>query len=101
MQVSLLDLKAQYATIKNEILAAVSEVLESQRCIGGPKVAELEEKIAALSDCKFAVGASSGTDAILNSLMSLDIRPGEEVITKPLTYFSTVGCIYRAGEKTL
>ena len=74
MQVPLLDLKAQYATIKDEILAAVSEVLESQRCIGGPKVAELEEKIAAVSDCKFAVGASSGTDAIMNSLMSLDIK---------------------------
>ena len=69
MQVPLLDLKAQYATIKDEVLAAVSEVLETQICIGGPKVAELEGKVAAISDCKFAVGASSGTDAILNSLM--------------------------------
>ena len=73
MQVPLLDLKAQYAAIESEVLTAVSEVLASQRCIGGPKVAELEEKIAAVSDCKFAVGVSSGTDAILNSLMSLDI----------------------------
>jgi dTDP-4-amino-4,6-dideoxygalactose transaminase len=64
MQVPLLDLKAQYRTIKKEILAAVSEVLESQVCIGGPRIAELEKKIAAISDCKFAVGASSGTDAI-------------------------------------
>lgn len=56
MQVPLLDLKAQYATIKTEVLAAVSEVLESQQCIGGPKVGELEQKIAAISDCKFAVG---------------------------------------------
>jgi dTDP-4-amino-4,6-dideoxygalactose transaminase len=99
MQVPLLDLKAQYATIKNEILAAVSEVLESQRCIGGPKVAELEERIAAISDCRFAVGASSGTDAILNSLMSLDIGPGDEVITTPFTFFATVGCIARTGAK--
>jgi dTDP-4-amino-4,6-dideoxygalactose transaminase len=99
MQVPLLDLKAQYATIKNEILAAVSEVLESQRCIGGPKVAEFEEKIAAISDCRFAVGASSGTDAILNSLMSLDIGPGDEVITTPFTFFATVGCIARTGAK--
>jgi len=99
MQVPLLDLKAQYATIKDEVLAAVSEVLESQRCIGGPKVAELEEKIAAISDCKFAVGASSGTDAILNSLMSLDIGAGDEVITTPFTFFATVGCIVRAGAK--
>ncbi len=99
MEVPLLDLKAQYATIKDEVLAAVSEVLESQRCVGGPKVAELEEKIAAISDCKFAVGASSGTDAILNSLMSLDIGAGDEVITTPFTFFATVGCISRTGAK--
>jgi len=99
MQIPLLDLKAQYATIKDEILAAVSEVLESQRCIGGPKVAELEEKVTAISDCKFAVGVSSGTDAILNSLMSLDIGTGDEVITTPFTFFATVGCIARAGAK--
>jgi len=99
MQVPLLDLKAQYATIKNEVLRAISEVLDSQRCIGGPKVAELEEKIAVISDCKFAVGVSSGTDAILNSLMSLDIGAGDEVITTPFTFFSTGGCIARIGAK--
>ena len=99
MQVPLLDLKAQYATIKKEVLAAVSEVLESQCCIGGPKVAELETKIAEISYCKFAVGVSSGTDAILNSLMSLEIGDGDEVITTPFTFFATVGCIARAGEK--
>jgi len=97
MQVPLLDLKAQYATIKNEILEAVSEVLESQRCIGGPKVAELEEKIAAISDSRFAVGVSSGTDAILNGLMRLGIGAGDEVITTPFTFFATVGCITRTG----
>ncbi len=99
MQVPLLDLKAQYATIKEEVLAGISEVLESQRCIGGPKIAELEEKVAALSDCKFAVGVTSGTDAILNSLMSLDIGQGDEVITTPFTFFATVGCIARVGAK--
>jgi dTDP-4-amino-4,6-dideoxygalactose transaminase len=99
MQVPLLDLKSQYATIRGEILAAVSEVLESQVCIGGPKVAELEKKIAAISDCKFAVGVSSGTDAILNSLMSLDIGAGDEVITTPFTFFATAGCIARTGAK--
>jgi dTDP-4-amino-4,6-dideoxygalactose transaminase len=99
MQVPLLDLKAQYATIKDEILAAVSQVLETQVCIGGPKIDELEKKIAALSDCKFAVGVSSGTDAILNSLMSLEIGSGDEVITTPFTFFSTVGCIVRTGAK--
>ncbi len=95
MQVPLLDLKAQYATIKDEILTAVTEVLESQRCVHGPKIAELEEKIAAMCECKFAVGATSGTDAILNSLMSLDIGPGDEVITTPFTFFATAGCIAR------
>jgi len=99
VKVPLLDLKAQYATIRNQVLAAVSEVLESQRCIGGPKVAELEQKIAAISDCKFAVGVSSGTDAILNSLMSLDIGAGDEVITTTFTFFSTAGCIARTGAK--
>lgn len=99
MNVPLLDLKAQYTTIKDDIVDAVSGVLESQRCIGGPKVAELEEKIGAVSDCQFAVGVSSGTDAILNSLMSLDIGSGEEIITTPFTFFATVGCIVRAGAK--
>jgi dTDP-4-amino-4,6-dideoxygalactose transaminase len=99
MDVPLLDLKAQYATIKDEVLAAVSELLETQICIGGPKVAELEKEIAAISDCKFAVGVSSGTDAILNSLMSLEIGGGDEVITTPFTFFSTVGCIVRTGAK--
>lgn len=99
MEVPLLDLKAQYAKIKDEVLAGISEVLESQRCIGGPKVAELEEKIARISDCGFGVGVSSGTDAILNCLMSLDIGPGDEVITTPFTFFSTAGCIARVGAK--
>jgi dTDP-4-amino-4,6-dideoxygalactose transaminase len=99
VQVPLLDLKAQYATIKDQMLTAISEVLESQVCIGGPKVAELEEEIASLSDCKYAVGTSSGTDAILNSLMSLGIGPGDEVITTPFTFFATVGCVARVGAK--
>ncbi|MHC4110305.1 MAG: DegT/DnrJ/EryC1/StrS family aminotransferase [Planctomycetota bacterium] len=99
MEVPLLDLKAQYATIKDEVLAAVSQVLESQQCVGGPKVAELEEKIAAISECKFAIGVSSGTDAIMNCLMSLDIGVGDEVITTPFTFFATVGCITRTGAK--
>ncbi len=97
MEVPLLDLKAQYATIKEQVLAAVSEVLDSQVCIGGPKVLELEKQIAAVSDCQYAVAVSSGTDAILNCLMSLNIGPGDEVITTPFTFFATVGCIARVG----
>jgi len=97
MEVPLLDLKAQYKTIKDEVLAGISEVLDSQVCIGGPKVQELEQKIAAASNCRFGVGVSSGTDAILNCLMSLNIGPGDEVITTPFTFFATVGCISRVG----
>jgi dTDP-4-amino-4,6-dideoxygalactose transaminase len=99
MQVPLLDLKAQYATIKDEILAAVAEVLESQRCIGGPKIEELEKKIAEVSGCQFGVGVSSGTDALLNCLMSLDIGSGDEVITTPFTFFASAGSIARTGAR--
>ena len=97
MNVPLLDLKAQYAGIKDEVLAAVGDVLDSQVCILGPKVEELEERIAALSDCKFGVGVSSGTDALLAALMALEIGPGDEVITTPFTFFATAGCVTRLG----
>jgi len=99
MQVPLLDLQAQYATIKKDVLAKIDEVLDSQRCIGGPLVEELETQIAKLSGCKYAVGVSSGTDALINSLMSLGIGPGDEVITTPFTFFATVGSITRIGAK--
>lgn len=99
MKVPLLDLKAQYAGIKSEVLAAVSEVLESQICILGPKVVELEQQIAKLSDCTYGVGVSSGTDALLAVLMALGIGTGDEVITTPFTFFATAGCISRTGAR--
>lgn len=97
MNVSLLDLKAQYATIKDDVMSAVAEVLESQVCIGGPKIAELEKQVAKISDCAFAVGVSSGTDALLAGLMALNIGPGDEVITTPFSFFATAGSIVRTG----
>jgi dTDP-4-amino-4,6-dideoxygalactose transaminase len=99
MKVPLLDLKVQYAGIKDEVLCAISEVLDSQVCILGPKVAELERQVAALSDCKFGVGVSSGTDALLAALMALEIGAGDEVITTSFTFFATAGCVSRTGAK--
>lgn len=97
MKVPLLDLKAQYAGIKDEVLAAVSEVLDSQVCILGPKVEELERQVAELSDCRFGIGVSSGTDALLAALMALEIGAGDEVITSAFSFFATAGCVSRVG----
>ncbi len=99
MAVPMLDLVAQYETIRDEVRAAVDEVLESQRCIGGPKVAECEQAIAEYSSASRGIGASSGTDAILNALMSLGVGAGDEVVTTPFTFFATVGCIVRTGAR--
>ncbi|MEI6420850.1 MAG: DegT/DnrJ/EryC1/StrS family aminotransferase [Lentisphaerota bacterium] len=99
MKVPLLDLKAQFNPIKNEIMNAVEAVFESQQFINGPQVKELEKQIAAYSGCKSGIGVSSGTDAILCALMALDIKAGDEVITTPFTFFATAGCIWRVGAK--
>jgi dTDP-4-amino-4,6-dideoxygalactose transaminase len=99
MKVPLLDLKAQYATIRDEVKAAIDKVLESQIFINGPEVKQLEEAVAAYSSCKRGVGVSSGTDALLCALMTLGIGPGDEVITVPFTFFATVGSIVRIGAK--
>lgn len=99
VQVPLLDLRAQYASIRDEVLTAVEEVLDSQVCIGGPKVTELERQVAELCGCRFAVGVSSGTDALLNAMMSLGIGSGDEVVTTPFTFFATVGSVLRVGAR--
>jgi dTDP-4-amino-4,6-dideoxygalactose transaminase len=97
VNVPLLDLKAQYKTIKTEIDPVVAEIMESQYFILGPKVKECEEAVAAYSNCSHAVGVSSGTDALLIALMAEGIGPGDEVITTPYTFFATVGSIVRTG----
>ncbi len=94
-----MDLKAQYATIKDEVMQAITGVCESQSFCLGPAVAEFEEKIAAYCNSKYAIGVSSGSDALLISLMALGIKPRDEVITTPFTFFATAGSVARLGAK--
>ena len=86
MQVPLLDLKPQYASLKTEALAAIEKVCASQGFILGAEVTKLEKDVAAYSQCQYGIGVSSGTDALLLALMALDIGPGHEVITSPYTF---------------
>ncbi len=97
MKVPLLDLKQQYASIKDECLAVTEKIYESQHFIMGPYVEKLEEEIAGYCGTRYAVGVSSGTDALLLSLMAAGIGHGDRVITSPYTFFATAGSIARAG----
>ena len=99
MQVPLLDLKLQYAAIKDEVSKAIEQVCESQIFALGPAVAEFEKNVAAYCDSKFAIGVSSGTDALLIALMALGVGSGDEVITTPFTFFATAGSVVRVGAK--
>src|ERR1051325_11617947 len=89
MKVPLLDLQAQYASIRWEIRTAIDRVCDSQRFILGPEVSALEREIAAFCGASFAVGVSSGTDALLAALMAVGVGPGDEVITSAFSFFVT------------
>jgi dTDP-4-amino-4,6-dideoxygalactose transaminase len=99
MAVPLLDLKAQHATIRDEVVAALMEVVDQQAFILGDPVAQLECSVAGLSQVKFAVGCANGTDAILLALRALGVGHGDEVVTTPFTFFATGGAIHNVGAR--
>jgi dTDP-4-amino-4,6-dideoxygalactose transaminase len=97
MPVPLLDLREQYRPLRDEVLAAITRVCDSQQFIGGPEVDALERELAAFVGAPHAIGVSSGTDALLVAMMALGIGAGDEVITSTFSFFATAGCIVRLG----
>jgi dTDP-4-amino-4,6-dideoxygalactose transaminase len=99
MMVPLLDLHAQYAPLRDDILAAVTRVCDSQRFIMGPEIDALERELAGMLGVEHAVAVSSGTDALLLALMTLGVGPGDEVVTSTYSFFATAGTIVRVGAR--
>ena len=99
MNVPLLDLQAQYASLRDEVREAVVRVLDSQRFVLGDEVRKLEASIAAYTQTTHAIACASGSDAVLLALMALDVGPGDEVITTPFTFFATASSITRLGAR--
>jgi len=99
MAVPLLDLRAQHATIRDEVVASIMKVVDDQAFILGKPVAELEAEVAKLSNAKYAVGCASGTDALLIAYRAVGAVDGAEVITSPFTFFATAGAIHNVGAR--
>lgn len=97
--VPLLDLTAQYAPLRAQILEAITRVCDSQRFILGPETQAMERELAAMLTVTDAIGVSSGTDALLVAMMAIGIKPGDEVITSTYSFFATAGCITRLGAR--
>ena len=100
-KIPIVDLRAQYGQIRDEVRQAIDEVNESQQFILGPAVMKFEQQMAAYLRCDQAVGVASGSDALLLAMMALEIGPGDAVITTPFTFFSTVSSITRLGARPL
>jgi dTDP-4-amino-4,6-dideoxygalactose transaminase len=99
MLMPFLDLKAQFASIRQEVLDAVTRTLESQQFILGPEVESFENEVAVLTECNYSIACASGSDALILTLLALEISPGDEVITTPFTFFASAGSIARIGAK--
>ncbi len=99
IRIPLIDLRSQYTSLKDGIRKEVNEVLDSQIFILGPKVEEFERNVAKYCGVKYALGVSSGTDALLMSLLTLDLNKDDEVILPPFTFFATAGVVHRIGAK--
>lgn len=99
MAVPMLDLKLQYASVREEVRAAIDEVLDSQVLVLGPQQRKLEADLAAYCGCRFGLAVASGTDALLCALMAMDIGPGDEVIVPAFTFFATLGAVARLGAR--
>ena len=101
LNVPILDLKAQHATIKDAVMAKVQAVIDNQAFVLGQSVLDLEAEIAKLSHATYGIGVASGTDGLLIPLKALDLKPGDEVITTPFTFFATAGAIHNAGGRSV
>ena len=97
--VPFIDLQAQHATIRTEVMEAVGRVFENQAFVLGSEVADFEADAGEYCDARHAIGCASGTDALLLALMACGVGPGDEVITSPFTFFATAGSIWRTGAR--